>query len=89
MIDEVAFHAYPEYLALLDAKVSQADPAAIAQWLCGAKAYLRDSPQDGGLLIVSREPIDAIFSDLKFTPTKQAGFFAAPVDGLAGTLSLN
>lgn len=88
MIDEVAFHAYPEYLPLLDAKVSEADPAAIAQWLCGAKAYLRDSPQDGGLLIVSREPIDTIFSDLKFAPARQAGLFEAPLEGLTARLSL-
>ena len=88
MIDEAAFHAYPEYLPLLDAKVAQADPAAIREWLCGAKAYLRDSPQDEGLLIVSLEPIDAIFSDLKFAPAKQAGLFEAPLKGLTTRLSL-
>lgn len=82
LIAERAFQAYPQYVPLLDAKVATAAPADLAAWLCGGQAYLRDSSQDGGLLLAALEPLDAVFAKLGFAPTRRAGVLEADPEAL-------
>ncbi len=58
-IKEARFHHEPFYLPLLDRQSLQAaaTPARLSEWLCGVDVYVRESPEDGGILIVSRLPL--------------------------------
>lgn len=64
-IRERALLGLPFYAPLLEAK-SLKDTAAeqLESWIGGASLYLRESPEDSGVLIVSREPLDSTFAEL-------------------------
>ena len=47
----------------LAAFTSDATAQQIERWMCGAHAYLRESEEDGGLLLVSRRDLIPIFQE--------------------------
>jgi hypothetical protein len=59
LIQERAFRSYPFYIPLLEGKSLQPEGASV--WLCGASVYLRESPEDGGILIASGQCLDDLF----------------------------
>ncbi len=59
------FKGFPFVCPLLDAAgVKSAKPDDLERWLAGAHLYARDSPEDKGLLLVSKHPLDDIFKAL-------------------------
>jgi hypothetical protein len=71
-IKDPSYTAFPFYVPLFELRaVSGASESDLEKWLCGARAVIRESPEDSGILIVSDESLDAAL--------RQAG--AAPVEG--------
>jgi len=64
-IKEKSFRSFPFYLPLLDSKSAKnAGPSQLDSWLCGASTYIRESVEDSGILILSREPLAPILDKL-------------------------
>ncbi len=40
------------------------DTVELKSWLCGASIYIRESPEDSGLLIISAESLEPILKAL-------------------------
>jgi hypothetical protein len=54
-MEEPAFQAFPFYVPLLEARaLTELSPADLLQWMGGADAYVRESSEDGGLLLLLR-----------------------------------
>ncbi len=52
-ITEVSFRSFPFYVPLLEGEaLRQASGSDLQQWLCGAAGYVRESSEDGGLLLM-------------------------------------
>jgi hypothetical protein len=39
----------------------------VDQWMCGALVYLRESEEDGGLLLLSRQELTPVFKKLELS----------------------
>lgn len=64
-ITDPIFRVYPFYVALLEAStVRNAKAGDLEKWLCGAKVYVRESAEDQGVMIVSREPLGPVLQKL-------------------------
>lgn len=58
-ITDPCFTAFPFYVPLLEGKsVAGASASVLDTWSCGAGAYVRESPEDQGILVLVRGPID-------------------------------
>ena len=57
-IEEEGLKAFPLYVPLLTAASLSASAEQLDTWLGAVDVYLRESPQDKGLLIVSRQPLE-------------------------------
>lgn len=65
LIAELSFQSFPFYLPLLDARaLAELSPADLLSWLGGTDAYLRESSEDGGLLLLLRIPPALYFQAL-------------------------
>src|ERR1700750_730427 len=67
-IQDPAFRAHPFYLPLLDCKSLENQPSStLEQWMGRAVFYLRESPENGGVLIVSSisEALEQLELDLQ------------------------
>ncbi len=70
-IQEEALRAFPLYVPLLSAAaLRNVDQATLSVWLGHAHAYLRESTEDRGLLVIARRPLD--------TPLAGTGFQLPP-----------
>lgn len=68
-IHEPALRGFSYYLPLLDAaSIATVAYEQLQAWLCGGLAYLRESVQDGGLLVIAMEPIVPILEALGAAP---------------------
>jgi hypothetical protein len=64
-IKDPCFNCFPFYLPLLEGKSLMHGKAdELNSWLCGASVYIRESPEDRGILIVSTESLQPIFKVL-------------------------
>jgi hypothetical protein len=60
-ITERAFRTYGFYVPLIDRKSLEASrDGQLTTWLAGATAYLRESVEDQGILVISSQPIGPI-----------------------------
>jgi hypothetical protein len=60
-ITERAFRSYGLYVPLIDRKSIEASgEGKLANWLAGATAYVRESVEDQGILVISSQPIGPI-----------------------------
>jgi hypothetical protein len=64
-ITDANFKSFPFYMPLFEGKtlLSEKTPQLDA-WFCGASVYLRESPEDGGILIASHEPLAPVLLKL-------------------------
>jgi hypothetical protein len=70
-IKDPSFNCYPFYVPLLDEKgLTSATEEQLEAWFCGASVYIRESFEDKGILIASRQPLKAIMVKLggRFEP---------------------
>ena len=59
------FTGYPFYVPLLEfGSLARATSEQVETWLCGASLYIRESFEDTGILIVSREPLAPLLEGL-------------------------
>jgi hypothetical protein len=59
------FTGYPFYVPLLEfGSLARATSDQLETWLCGASLYIRESFEDTGILIVSREPLAPLLEGL-------------------------
>jgi len=59
------FTCYPFYVPLLEfGSLARATSEQVETWLCGASLYIRESFEDTGILIVSREPLGPLLEGL-------------------------
>jgi len=66
-IQEPSFRAFEFYVPLLDRNsVASADAATLDEWMSGARLYWRESPEDGGLLVLSAIPLAGLWPGLGF-----------------------
>jgi len=64
-IQERALRKFPLYMPLLERKsVEGAPPEKLVDWFCGASTYIRESAEDKGVLIVSRDPLTPILQKM-------------------------
>ncbi len=64
LILEEAFQNFEFYLPLLDvASIEAIDPKRQDDVLCGALAYIRESREDQGILILSQGPLEPVFTN--------------------------
>jgi len=81
-IQDEAFKSYPFYFPLLDgAAIAAASYAQLQGWLCGAGAYLRESIEDCGVLVVSLENMRPVLEQVGAVPDPDtSGGLVIPVD---------
>ncbi|HUA21503.1 MAG TPA: hypothetical protein VMB25_22310 [Bryobacteraceae bacterium] len=71
-IKDPSYRVYSLYIPLLEGKsVAGARADQLANWLCGALVYLRESFEDKGILIVSRTPLQPILQKLGGRPESE------------------
>jgi hypothetical protein len=64
-ISDANFACFPYYIPLLERKtLLSADRRQVELWFCGSGIYVRESPEDGGILIASRESLNPILRGL-------------------------
>jgi hypothetical protein len=64
-IKDPSYTCFPFYVPLLEVKsLIGASPEQLEAWFCGASLYIRESFEDKGILIVSREPFGPILEKL-------------------------
>lgn len=64
-IKDRVFRIFPWYVPLLEKAVLKEPMKQLAvEAMQGISLYIRESPEDGGILIVSAEPLTEIFSQL-------------------------
>jgi hypothetical protein len=64
-IKDESFRHSSFYVPLLECKsFASARPEQLETWFCGASLYIRESKEDGGVLIASREPLRPILGSL-------------------------
>jgi hypothetical protein len=64
-ITDRTFTCYPFYVPLLEVRsLARATSEQLEAWLCGASLYIRESFEDNGILIVSRDPLRPILEGL-------------------------
>ncbi|MFI5092990.1 MAG: hypothetical protein ACHQIK_06075 [Candidatus Acidiferrales bacterium] len=64
-IQDESFRHSSFYVPLLECKsIESARGEQLESWLCGASLYIRESTEDGGVLIASREPLRPILESL-------------------------
>jgi len=69
-ITDPSYTCFPFYVPLLEAKsIVSARMEEIENRLCGASVYVRESKQDNGVLIVSRDPLRGVLDRLKMYPS--------------------
>jgi len=74
-ITDPSYTCFPFYLPLLEAKsIASHSAEEIETWLCGASVYVRESKQDNGILIVSRDPLRGILNELRTHPSADAHY---------------
>ncbi len=60
-IQDRAFKNFPLYVPLLEGRsVAEASAEQLDAWTCGASVYIRESNEDHGILLLSKEPLDSI-----------------------------
>ena len=68
-IQEPAYRSFPFYMPLLDAgSIANVTYDKLNIWLCGASVYLRESIDDGGLLVISLAPVRPVLESLGIVP---------------------
>ncbi|MEW6366068.1 MAG: hypothetical protein AB1714_15670 [Acidobacteriota bacterium] len=64
-LKEPSLKSFPFYVPLLEAKsFANARAEQLATWLCGAKAYIRESVEDKGILIASDQPLEPLLANV-------------------------
>ena len=64
-IKDPSFKCFPFYIPLLERKtLLSAQEDQLEKWFCGAAVYIRDSMEDQGVLIVSRNNLAPILKEL-------------------------
>ncbi len=64
-IADPAYTCFPFFVPLLEGKaLREATGPQLTAWLCGCSVYLRESAEDKGILILSREPLGPLLEDL-------------------------
>ena len=64
-IQDPAFTCFPFFVPLLELKTHrEATGPQLTKWLCGCSLYLRESAEDKGILILSREPLGPLLEEL-------------------------
>jgi hypothetical protein len=65
IVQQKPFSNFPNFMPLFDCKsMSGFSPDQLDKWLCGAAVYIRESPEDNGIMIASSKPLDATFERL-------------------------
>ena len=73
-ITDAAFTCFPFYHPLFDAKsLRSASRADLDRWSCGAVVYIRESPEDKGILIASSRPLQPVLTKLGALPGSGPG----------------
>jgi len=61
-ISDPMFTSFQFYVPLLQStSISNANPALLEAWSCGAYAYIRESPEDQGILLWTRTQMEDVF----------------------------
>ena len=64
-IKDPAYTCFPFYVPLAEAKsLRDAVPGQLDSWLCGCSVYIRESAEDTGVLIASRESLRPVLEGL-------------------------
>jgi hypothetical protein len=62
-IKDPSYTSFPFYVPLFQAKsITEAKETQLETWLCGARACIRESPEDQGILIFGKAPMHDVLS---------------------------
>ena len=60
-IRDPTFASFPFFVPLLGAaSLRTANADEVTEWLCGAALYVRESAEDGGIVVVSPDPLPVV-----------------------------
>jgi hypothetical protein len=64
-IQQRPFRSFPNFMPLFDCKsLTAATSDQLERWFCGAAVYIRESPEDNGIIVASNTPLAPIFQHL-------------------------
>jgi hypothetical protein len=64
-IQQRPFRSFPNFMPLFDRKsLTAATSDQLEKWFCGADLYIRESPEDKGIIVASNTPLAPIFQHL-------------------------
>ncbi len=80
-ITDPSYTSFAFYVPLLQgASIRNATAGQLESWMCGARAFLRESPEDEGILLVARGPMDDIVLQSGAIRTSSQDEWSVPVD---------
>jgi len=80
-IDDPSFREFPFYLPMLSGTTfGNGTAEQLNEWSCGAPVCIRESVEDKGLLIASREPLAPVFEALGGQLDEESGAWSIPVE---------
>ncbi|HEV2401147.1 MAG TPA: hypothetical protein VGS27_29710 [Candidatus Sulfotelmatobacter sp.] len=82
-IKDPCFNCFPFYVPLMQAQsLTHEDGEKAREWLCGASIYIRESPEDSGLLVIGAEGLHSILKSLGASSEGEAAkFWRVPLPG--------
>ncbi len=64
-IQDAAYTCFPFYVPLVQiSTLTNATASELNLWMCGCSIYIRESPEDMGILIASRQPLNPLLEKL-------------------------
>jgi hypothetical protein len=79
LIQDMSLKHFAWYLPLFNLAAFQAANAdTMNKWACGLTFYLRENPEDAGVIVASSDPLGPIFSDVGATQEKHGGWTWKP-----------
>jgi hypothetical protein len=79
-LDDPMFRVFKFYIPMLDAEaVGAATGFLLERWMCGARAMIRESPDDKGFLVVSLAPLGQVLESIgAISPRDPQGEWTIP-----------
>ena len=79
-IEEPSFRGFEFYVPLLDCKSLEGVAGDVLDnWLCGAQFYVRESPEDAGVLIISSFPLVSAWREMHLTQVQGGKSWMLPI----------
>jgi hypothetical protein len=81
-ITDPSYKCFAFYVPMLQTASIMANERQLETWMCGARVYIRESPEDQGILMLARAPLDdVLLQSGAIRASSQDDEWSVPVDG--------